>query len=80
MYNTYQEVLQGFVDSMAGADQDKYQETANLIYVHEAASEEARQLGYVGVGVITYAENALKLAQSADYGHTGGSEELERNT
>jgi hypothetical protein len=71
MYNTYQEVLQGLVDAVYEADQEKYDQAVHLIKVYELASEESKHFGYVGVGSITYAENALKLAQAVDFDETG---------
>jgi hypothetical protein len=71
MYRTYQDILQGLVDSAHAGDQDAYDNALSLMKLYESASAEARQYGYVGVGCISYADNALLLAQSKDFDESG---------
>jgi glutaredoxin-related protein len=67
MYRSYTDLVHGMIDAVDRIDLVEFNRIRGLMDLYDQAKEESLQYGWIGVGCISYADNALLLAQSKDF-------------
>jgi glutaredoxin-related protein len=68
VYRSFTNLSRGLHEAMEHNDSIEIQRILGLIEIYNSAHEESKKYGWIGVGCITYADNALILAQTGGKG------------